>query len=61
MSKMRVEELKNGQTALEGVFIAKGNGNVVLIRGHGKRFEEYAEKFRELERQGKVRIQEISR
>ncbi len=59
MPQMRVKET-DGQTDLDGVFIAKVKGTTILIRGHGKRFEEYAEKFRDLEKQGIVVIQDSS-
>ncbi len=59
MPQMRVKET-DGQTDLDGVFIAKVKGTTILIRGHGKHFEEYAEKFRDLEKQGIVVIQDSS-
>ena len=46
------------QVTLDGSFRAKHDGTKVIIRGHGRIFDEYAEKFRKLADEGKIVIKE---
>lgn len=57
MSKLTAQEADD-QITLDGSFRAKHDGAKVIIRGHGRIFDEYAEKFRKLADEGKIVIKD---
>lgn len=59
MSKLTAQEADD-QVTLDGSFRAKHDGTKIVIRGHGRIYDEYAEKFRRLADKGKIVIDEES-
>lgn len=57
MSKLTAQEADE-QITLDGSFRAKHDGAKVVIQGHGRIFDEYAAKFRELADKGEMVVKE---